>query len=220
MDNMTYRDRRTAGRVLARLLTHLRDKRPVVLALPRGGVPVGFEVAQALHCPLDIVSVRKLGAPDRAELAAGAVVDTEPPQIVGNPDVMAALGLNQAWLQHAASAQAAELKRRRELYVGRRARPVLTGKQVIVVDDGIATGASIRAALKALRQSKPARLVLAVPVAPPEILEELAPLCDEIVCPRQPENFGAVGFYYDDFNQTEDEEVVGLLAAANARRGS
>jgi putative phosphoribosyl transferase len=219
MDRMTYRDRRAAGRALARLLVHLREQHPVVLALPRGGVPVGFEVAQALDCPLDIVSVRKLGAPDHSELAAGAVVDTEPPQTVANPDVMQALGLTEAWLERAAEAQLGELMRRRELYVGRRRRPVLAGKRVILVDDGIATGASIRAALKGLRLAKPAHLVLAVPVAPPEILEDLAPLCDEIVCPHRPEDFGAVGFYYEDFSQTQDDEVVSLLAAANKDRG-
>jgi putative phosphoribosyl transferase len=211
----SYRDRGDAGRSLAQALLRLREQRPIVLALPRGGVPVGFEVAKALHCPLDIVSVRKLGAPGQPELAVGAVVDTDPPETVGNADVMQMLGLDQAWLDHAAKAQHGELARRRALYVGQRARPALAGRHLIVVDDGIATGASIRAALKALRRAKPARLILAVPVAPAEIIEQLAPLCDEIVCPHQPEDFGAVGYYYDDFRQVEDAEVVELLTAAN-----
>lgn len=215
MDAMSYRDRRHAGQVLAAALEKLRGRDPIVLALPRGGVPVGFEVARALGCPLDIVSVRKLGAPHQPELAVGAVVDTQPPQTVGNPEVMRALGLDQAWLDHAAKAQEKELLRRRRLYVGDRPRPALAHRQVILVDDGIATGASIRAALKGLRQARPEALVLAVPVAPPEVLEDLTALCDRIVCPRRPENFGAVGYYYQDFAQTQDEEVVRLLAEAN-----
>jgi putative phosphoribosyl transferase len=212
---MRYRDRRHAGQALAAALQTRRGRDPIVLALPRGGVPVGFEVARALSCPLDIVSVRKLGAPHQPELAVGAVVDTDPPQTVGNPEVMTTLGLDQAWLDQAARAQEKELLRRRRLYVGDRPRPGLAGRQVILVDDGIATGASIRAALAALRQTQPAELVLAVPVAPPDVLDALAPLCDRIVCPRRPENFGAVGYYYDDFGQTPDEEVVRLLAEAN-----
>jgi putative phosphoribosyl transferase len=212
---MRYRDRRHAGQALAAALQTRRGRDPIVLALPRGGVPVGFEVARALSCPLDIVSVRKLGAPHQPELAVGAVVDTDPPQTVGNPEVMTTLGLDQAWLDQAARAQEKELLRRRRLYVGDRPRPGLAGRQVILVDDGIATGASIRAALAALRQTQPAELVLAVPVAPPDVLDALAPLCDRIVCPRRPENFGAVGYYYDDFGQTGDEEVVRLLAEAN-----
>ena len=216
MDAMTYRDRRHAGQVLAAALKNLRGRDPIVLALPRGGVPVGFEVARALGCPLDIVSVRKLGAPQQPELAVGAVVDTQPPQTVVNPDVMNALGLDQAWLDQAAKAQEKELLRRRRLYVGDRPRPALAARQIILVDDGIATGASIRAALKGLRKAKPAELVLAVPVAPPEVLEDLTALCDRIVCPRRPENFGAVGYYYQDFAQTQDDEVVRLLAEANS----
>lgn len=215
MDAMSYRDRRHAGQVLAAALIKLRGRDPIVLALPRGGVPVGFEVARALSCPLDIVSVRKLGAPHQPELAVGAVVDTDPPQTVGNPEVMEALALDQAWLDQAAKAQEKELLRRRRLYVGDRPRPGLAQRQVILVDDGIATGASIRAALKGLRQARPAELILAVPVAPPEVLEDLTALCDRIVCPRRPENFGAVGYYYQDFAQTQDEEVVRLLAEAN-----
>lgn len=215
MNGMTYRDRRHAGQVLAAALKNLRGRDPIVLALPRGGVPVGFEVAQALGCPLDIVSVRKLGAPHQAELAVGAVVDTEPLQTVGNPQVMRVLGLGEAWLDQAAQAQTQELRRRRRLYVGDRSRPALADRQVILVDDGIATGASIRAALTALRQVRPAELVLAVPVAPPDVLKQLAPLCDRIVCPLRPDDFGAVGYYYDDFAQTPDEEVMRLLAEAN-----
>ncbi len=215
MNAMSYRDRRHAGQVLAAALRKLRGRDPIVLALPRGGVPVGFEVARALSCPLDIVSVRKLGAPHQPELAVGAVVDTDPPQTVGNPEVMEALALDQAWLDQAAKTQEKELLRRRRLYVGDRPRPGLAQRQVILVDDGIATGASIRAALKGLRQARPAELVLAVPVAPPEVLEDLTALCDRIVCPRRPENFGAVGYYYQDFAQTQDEEVVRLLAEAN-----
>lgn len=199
---------------MAARLEHLRNAHPIVLALPRGGVPVGFEVARALGCPLDIVLVRKLGAPQQPELAVGAVVDGERLETAVNRDVMNMLGLDQAWIDAAAEAQRPELERRRRLYVGSRPRPTIAGATAILVDDGIATGASVRASLKALRRAGPTRLVLAVPVAPPDTLRELAGLCDEIVCPLQPEDFGAVGFFYNDFTQTEDEEVVRLLAEA------
>ena len=207
-------DRREAGRLLAERLLPLRAEHPVVLALPRGGVPVAFEVAQALDAPLDLVLVRKIGAPGHEEYAIGAVVDTEPPRIVRNDPIIAALRVPDSYIAAETVRQAAEIARRRAAYLGTRPPVPLQGRTAILIDDGIATGATVRAALLGLAQANPARLVLAVPVAPPEVLAELRPLVYDLVCLLAPDPFRAVGLFFDDFAQTSDEEVVSLLAQA------
>ncbi len=211
-----FQDRSDAGRQLAAKLLHLKDKQPVVLALPRGGVPVGFEIAKALAAPLDLVLVRKIGAPWQPELAVAAVVDGEEPQTVENPDVMQALGLSEDFIKEEAARQLKEIERRRQMYLGDRARIEVKGRTAILVDDGIATGATTRAALKAVRRAGPARLVLAVAVAPPDTVELLRPEADEVVCLDTPHYFGAISLFYADFHQVSDDEVVELLDRAAA----
>ncbi len=209
-----FTDRTDAGRRLAARLGHLAGADPVVLALPRGGVPVGFEVAKALRAPLDVLLVRKIGAPFQPELAAGAVVDGAEPVLVRNEEVIRAYGIDQDWIATEAARQLAEIERRRRLYCGDRPAPSLRGRTAILVDDGIATGTTVRAALQALAKLGPRRRVLAVPVAPPDTLARLAPEAEEIVVLEEPEWMAAVGQFYRDFTQTEDEEVVRLLTDA------
>lgn len=206
-----FQDRADAGRQLASRLLHLKDKHPVVLALPRGGVPVGFEIAGALGAPMDLVLVRKIGAPWQPELAVAAVVDGDEPETVRNLDVMLAMGLTDDFVDEAAKRQLKEIERRRRIYLGSRARVDLKGRTAILVDDGIATGATARAALKAVRRAGPARLVLAVAVAPPETLDVLRREADEIVCLSSQAYFGGISMFYADFHQVGDEEVVDLL---------
>jgi putative phosphoribosyl transferase len=175
---------------------------------------VAYEVAKALAAPLDIVLVRKIGAPGNPELAAGAVVDGASPEIVVNPDIVAQLQIPDAYIQREGLRQLAEIERRRKLYLGDRARAAIAGKTAIVVDDGIATGATTRVALQAVRRQKPARLVLAVPVAPPETVAALEAEVDELICLSTPEEFGAIGYFYADFRQVGDDEVIDLLRRA------
>jgi len=214
-----FRDRREAGRLLAERLLPFRAEDPVVLALPRGGVPTAFEVAQALRAPLDLVLVRKIGAPGHEEYAIGAVVDGTPPQVVRNEAVIRALRVPEPYIAEETARQVAEIARRRAAYLGSRPPVPLRGRTAILIDDGIATGATVKAALRGLAQAGPARLVLAVPVAPPEVLAELRLLVDDLVCLLAPDPFRAVGLFYDDFSQTSDEEVVTLLAAASRTPG-
>jgi putative phosphoribosyl transferase len=209
-----FRDRRDAGRRLAAALAHYQKSTPVVLALPRGGVPVGFEVAKALAAPLDVLLVRKIGAPGHAELGLGAIVDGHDPQLVLNDEVVRAVQPPPGYIDAEMRRQLAEIERRRRYYVGERPPVPVNGRVAIVADDGIATGGTVRAALRGLGRHNPARLVLAVPVAPADSLRDLAAECDDIVCLATPEPFYAVGPHYRDFTQTEDDEVVRLLAEA------
>jgi len=209
-----FADRAEAGRSLAEELQHLGLERPVVLALPRGGVPVGFEIASLLQAPLDLVLVRKIGAPGQPELAVGAVVDGSRPETVLNRDIVRHLGLSERWIEAEAARQLEEIERRRRLYFEGRERAPIEGRTAIVVDDGIATGATMQAALHATRRADPKTLVLAVPVAPPDTLERLRQECDRVVCLAAPERFMAVGSFYDDFTQVDDETVRELLRRA------
>ncbi len=212
---MPYSDRREAGLRLAHELAGYREQHPVVLALPRGGVPVAAEIASALKAPLDLILVRKIGVPYQKELAMGAVVDGESPTIVRNDDVIHAAGIGEDEFQAVCRAELAEIERRRRAYVGARAPVEVGGQTAIVVDDGLATGATMRAALRAIRIRKPKRLVMAVPVAPTDTLAEMAQEADDIVCPESHDLFGAIGSYYADFRQISDEEVIAQLAAAH-----
>ncbi len=213
---MIYRDRADAGRTLATRLSRFKDRDDVlVLALPRGGVPVAFEVAQALDVPLDIFLVRKLGVPGHEELAMGAIATGD--VRVLNDDVVDYLRIPLRVIDFVAASELAELKRREVEYRGDRPEPDVTGKTVILIDDGLATGSTIRAAAQALRQQNPARIVVAVPVSAPQTCDEYQMGVDEIICAFTPEPFHGVGEWYDDFSQTTDEEVRDLLEQARAQ---
>jgi putative phosphoribosyl transferase len=211
---MKFKDRADAGRRLAAALGAYVDQEPVVLALPRGGVPVAAIVADRLKAPLDLVLVRKIGTPGQPEVALGAVVDGAHPTIVRNEDILVATGTGVAEFDAIGRRELAEIERRRVRYLGRRAPLEVAGRVVIVVDDGIATGATVRAALRATRARGPAKLVLAIPVAAPDALAALRPEADAIVCLATPEDFLGVGQFYEDFRQVSDEEVIDLLARA------
>ena len=211
---MKFADRYAAGRQLAATLAHLKDRAPVVLALPRGGVAVGFEIAQALGAPLDIVLVRKIGVPWQPELALGAVTDGASPETFIDEDLAKALDIPESYVQEETARQLEEIERRRRSYCAGRPPIAITGRAAIVVDDGIATGATMRVALRSLRRRNPAHLVLAVPVAPPQTLAELRKEADETICLEMPAMLGAIGFYYRDFHQMSDAEVTDLLARA------
>ena len=207
-----FLNRREAGRLLAEKLSGYAGKPDVVvLGLPRGGVPVAYEVARALDAMLDVFLVRKLGVPGHEELAMGAVASGG--LRVLNDRVVEQLGIPADQIDAVAAKELEELARREQLYRGNRPPPDLRGRTVIVVDDGLATGATMRAAIGALRQAQPARIVVAVPVAAPEIRDEFKNLADDIICGTTPEPFFAVGRWYIDFEQTTDDEVVALLAA-------
>ncbi|MGK9233768.1 phosphoribosyltransferase [Inquilinus limosus] len=213
---MRFRDRTEAGRRLAEALARYRDARPIILALPRGGVPVAFEVARALAAPLDVLLVRKIGAPGYPELGIGAVIDGKDPRVVLNDSVMREVAPAPGYVEAETERQLVEIERRRRLYRGGRPSPSVAGRTVILVDDGIATGGTVTAALQGLAAAQPARLVLAVPVAPPDVLQTLSQLADDVVCLSAPHFFGAVGRFYEDFSQTTDDEVIRLLAEAAA----
>ena len=212
----TFTDRAEAGRLLAETLRAYAGRDDViVLGLPRGGVPVAHEVARALGAPLDVFIVRKLGVPGFEELAAGAIASGG--VRVVNEDVVRALPNADAIIESVTTREKAELERREQSYRDGRAPPNLRNQIVILVDDGLATGATMRAAVKALRQSGAAKIVVAVPVGPPETCREIQAEADEVVCAIAPEFFRAVGQYYQDFSQTTDEEVRELLASAAKR---
>jgi len=215
--DVLFADRKDAGRKLAAALANFQGQDCLVLALPRGGVPVAAEVALALHAPLDILLVRKIGAPHQPEFAIGAVIDGGAPVIVRNPELIRLSGTTEKQFEMICSQQLNEIERRRNLYL-RGYRPMSpTDRVAIIIDDGIATGATMRAALQATRMRHPKELVLATPVAAPDTLESLRGEVDEVVCLESPENFGAVGRFYADFEQTTDEEVVATLARLRAR---
>jgi len=210
---MYFRDRTDAGRQLAARLTEYADRADVmVLALPRGGVPVAFEVAQALHAPLDVFLVRKLGVPGHEELAMGAIASGG--VRVLNEDMVAMLGLSWEAVDAIASREQEELNRRAHAYRDDRPEPRVGGRTVILVDDGLATGSTMRAAVAALRRQRPARIVVAVPVGAPATCAELKAKADDVVCVHRPEPLYAVGLWYRDFRQTTDTEVHELLERA------
>ena len=209
---MLFEDRRDAGRRLAERLAPYRDKRPVVFTLPRGGVPVGFEVSRALNAPLDIIVARKLGAPGQPEFGIGAVA---PGGVrVLNERAVRALGIPEDYLNWVSERETAEVARRLHLFRGDRPYPDLETMTAILVDDGLATGVTARAAVLALRRLNPRRLVLAVPVCAQQTTESLRPETDDLVCLLAPNNLEAVGLYYWDFEQVSDEEVIRLLEEA------
>ena len=213
-DDLSFRDRAEAGRQLVPRLMAYADQNPAILALPRGGVPVAFEVAQALRAPLDLIFVRKIGAPGHAEFGLGAVVDGAHPQVVLNEEALGHVKVPPGYIEDETQRQLKEIERRREHYLAGKSPINVAGRVAIVVDDGIATGSTVRAALKGLSRARPARLILAVPVAPQDTLARLASEADEVVCLMTPEPFYAVGEHYDDFSQTSDREVMRLLDEA------
>lgn len=206
-----FADRREAGKVLADLLAPYANRDDViVLALPRGGVPVAYEIAKALHAPLDVFIVRKLGVPWHEELAMGAIAS--PQTVVFNEKVIRSLGISQEDVDNVIQIESQELRRRNKVYRGGRPFPELTHKTIILVDDGIATGATMRAAIQALHEQNPSEIIVAVPVAALDTCEELARTVDQFVCPLTPDDLYAIGAWYGDFSQTEDEEVRELLS--------
>ncbi|SMH41101.1 phosphoribosyltransferase [Maritimibacter sp. HL-12] len=208
-----FSTREDAGEKLAEALDGLDLTDPVVLALPRGGVPVAIKVAESLKAPLDLLLVRKLGAPGNPELAAGAVVDGPAHQVVFNPEILAAHRLTEADFASAIREKLAEIAARREVWLAHRAPVPISGRSVLVVDDGIATGATVRAALKGLAGRGAREIILAVPVAPADVQAALAPLCDRLICLETPRPFYAVGAHFAAFPQVSDDEVTALLAA-------
>ncbi|MBV8471671.1 MAG: phosphoribosyltransferase [Burkholderiaceae bacterium] len=209
-----FRNRVDAGQRLAKRLIELGLENPVVLALPRGGVPVAAEVARALGAPLDLLLVRKIGAPIQPELAVAAVSDGAEPVLVVDEASLAASGTSLAYVMGEAPRHLQEIERRRRLYLNDRAPMDLQGATAVLVDDGIATGTTARAALQVLRRRNPRCMVLAVPVAPAAELPALRALVDRLICLEAPEVFGAVGEHYLDFAQVEDDEVVALMGAS------
>jgi len=213
---MPFLDRADAGRRLAQALASYKGRSAVVLALPRGGAPVGGEIAAALGAPLDVILVRKVGVPLQPELAMGAVVDGGEPIVVRNDDVILAAGVSERQFEAACTRELVEIERRRERFLGARTRAEIAGRVAIVVDDGVATGATARAALRAMRQRGASEVVLAVPVAARDAIEDLRSEADAIVCLEAPRRFGAVGAFYANFRQIEDDEVSAILARFSA----
>lgn len=203
-------DRKDAGIALAKELKAYKNKPNVIaLALPRGGVPVAYEIAKALAIPLDIFIVRKLGVPGHEELAMGAIASGG--TVIFNEQVLAQLSLDKVSIDQVMQAEQAELSRREQLYRGDLPFPKLLNKTVILVDDGIATGSTMRAAISAIRKHKPASIIIAVPVAALSTYEEMQKLVNKVICPLKPIDFYAVGLWYENFSQTSDEEVIALL---------
>ena len=209
---LPFRDRAAAGRLLAEELRGLKAHDPVIYALPRGGVAVGVEIAKALAAPLDLLLVRKLGAPGQPELAAGSVVDGKPPEIIINEEIVRAVGLREPQLERMAALELKEIERRRALYLPGREPVSAQGKTAILVDDGVATGASMRAAIAAISKRGPKRVIAAVPVSPADTARLLRATVDDLVCLAVPPSFFGVGAFFQDFHQLDDAEVIALLA--------
>ena len=222
-EHVIFASRTAAGKALGEKLASLADSDPVyrddllVIALPRGGVPVAFEVARALNAPLDLAMVRKIGVPRQPELAAAAIVDGETPIIVRNEDVIRAAGISDAELDEMAQGQLREIKRRRRVYLQGRARESVAGRTVVIVDDGIATGATALAAIRAVRQQGPKAIVLAVPVCPRGDLGTLRREADRFLALEEHAPFYGVGAHYRAFHQVSDEEVTRFLSEPNDR---
>jgi putative phosphoribosyl transferase len=211
-----FRNRKQAGEFLAEEVARRAFPDPIVLGLPRGGVPVAAEVAAKLKAPLDIILVRKIGAPMQRELAVGAVVDGGAPEIVRNEELISLVGLTENEFQQEAKRQLEIIEERRKLWVAGRSRIPVKGKTAIIVDDGIATGATVKASLHALKRQGPQRIVIATPVASRESLEELRRETDDVICLETPEYLGAIGFFYAEFSQVSDAEVSRILDSMSA----
>jgi putative phosphoribosyl transferase len=217
---MRFKDRADAGERLAEALARYKGENPIVMALPRGGVPVAAKVAEALNAPLGIILVRKIGAPSQPELAIGAVVDGNEPVVVQNPHVMAWSGTSNDEFQRICKRELAEIERRRDVFLGNRPSLKPDGRVTIVIDDGIATGATTRVALRAMRMHNPKKLILAVPVAAASAMEGLLELADDVVALTTLEPMGAVGYFYDDFEQLSDSDVTEILGRFSESRRS
>ncbi|MGR4868177.1 phosphoribosyltransferase [Variovorax sp. LARHSF232] len=215
MASEVFRDRRAAGQELGKRLSAYRGRDSIVLALPRGGVPVAFEVALALHAPLDVIVVRKLGVPGHEEYAMGAMASGG--LRVLNDGVVHELGISTAAIEDVVHAEQIELERRERLYRGNRPPPEVRGRTAILIDDGLATGSTMLVAARALRTQHPARIVVAVPIAAADTCESLRTEADDVICARTPWPFRAVGLWYQDFSQTSDDEVCTLLRLAQKR---
>jgi predicted phosphoribosyltransferase len=211
-----YENRHDAGKRLAQELAEYKSQNPLILALPRGGVTVAAPIAEAFDAPLDLILVRKIGVPTQPELAMGAIVDGPEICVVRNEDIISVAGISEDQFKRISDLELAEIERRRKLYLKDRPRADVKDRVVIVVDDGIATGATTRAALRAIRKRMPEKLVLAVPVAPTSTLQELSGEADEIVCLEAHEPFYAISVYYADFHQVTDDEVIDILSKARA----
>lgn len=209
---MQFVDRADAGRRLAQALRSYRDRDPLVLALPRGGLPIAAEIAAALAAPLDVVLVRKIGAPRQPELAMGALVEGDPPTATRNEAVISAFAVDERAFSAAEERAAVELEDARRRFIGDRPRATIAGRAAILVDDGVATGATAKAALQAIRRRGAKTLTLAVPVASPDALAALRREVDDLVCLAAPADFFAVGQFYADFHQVEDDEALAILA--------
>jgi putative phosphoribosyl transferase len=213
-----FADRRDAGRRLAEKLSRFEDERPVVFALPRGGVPVGYEISRALEAPLDVLVSRKLGAPGQPEFGIGAVAAGG--VRVLNEDVVGRLGIPEDYVQEITAQELEEVRRRLRYFRDDRPETEVVGRTAILVDDGLATGVTARAAVQALRLRNPRRLVLAAPVCAAQSAALFRTTVDELVCLESPSDLGAIGFWYRNFEQTSDEEVVELLERARGERGA
>lgn len=214
-----FSNRTEAGKALADRLVEQKPEDPIVLALPRGGLPVAAEIAYALDAPLGLLLVRKVGVPFQPELAAGAVVDGDEPEYVINQDILRATGISEDNFRAAAAKQLDEIARRRALYYRDRKPVPVSGKTAIIVDDGIATGATVKAGIMGVRRRGPKRIVLAVPVAPRESIDELRELVDDVVCLDMPDPFFAIGCHYLDFRQLTDDDVIRILEKAKSTEG-
>ena len=214
---LNFADRTDAGRQLAERLAALEPENPVIYALPRGGVPVAVVIAERLRAPLDLVLVRKLGAPQNPEVALGAIVEGDTPETVLNDDVRRASGADDAYIARIRTRELDELKRRKRMYLGDRPRQDPSGRTVIVVDDGLATGATMKAALIALKRQGAARIIVALPVAQHSALKDIATQAGTVICLHPAQHFHGVGEFYLDFHQMTDEETIGLLRQYWAR---